>query len=172
MPCFVILQYEFPKFVLAKEGMSFEKLRFDDEKIYKTDFRFEDWMEGFSTHPNQRETVFRYEFCKKHGIDRFAWGCNSLDLYNVLKGRRLHEHKHQSLDNQLRRDFPHYECLDHSLRYKNSVTGETWVMSLVYLDTREKIRESCDKWGFDVEFYSWNGVDYHWMYVVYKNKEE
>lgn len=155
--------------------MKFDKLKFDDDAVYAKKvngkFHFEDWMFGFSTHENQKETITRYEFCKKNGIDRYAEGCEVFDLYNVLTGHNYSEWKHQSLYDELNQDFDHYECLDHSIVYKNSKTRKTWVMSLVYVDKREKIKKSCEKWGFDVEFIPYrNENDYSWMYVIYSKK--
>ena len=158
--------------------MSMRKLVFDDDAVYagvKNGFKFwwEDWMDDYTYHPNQKELIVRYELAKSIGANRSRCGMNSgLDLYNALTGHRFYGRTHCDLRNELDKDFPHYRCLDHTVTFKNTHIGEVIVTSLVYLDSRELIKASCDKWGWKVGFIPYedpcyDGNPYHWMYVVY-----
>lgn len=161
--------------------MRFRKLTFNDDAVYAGiknghRFWFNDWMTNYASHQNQKELIVRYEICKRHGCDSGGRRIgNALDFYNVMTGHRYHGERHGNyfgdFFEELESDFPHYECFDHSRVFKNSKIGRICVTSLVYLDTRDKIKKSCDKWGFDVEFIPYNGKDYHWMYVIYTPRE-
>lgn len=158
-----------------------KKMTKSDELVYAgirndKEFQWLDWMDDYTYHENQKELIARYEIAQEIDADLVSWGMsNGLDLYNALTGRRFDYSRltriSDSFLDELEEDFPQDKCLDHSVVFKNSRTGKIAVSSLVYVDSRNLITKSCDKWGFDVDFIPYDGANYHSMYVVYSLPE-
>lgn len=150
------------------------KMHIDDEAVerFLADKNcWQDWMDEYTTHwKSQTEVRKRWTILKGLGVTHVSFGCNpGLRFFDNLTGRNLHISKHRRLHEIWERDFPHYNCLDHSIVYKNANTGQRWLLSFVYLDSRQMISESCRKWGIDVQFFKAydDQDDYHFMYVLY-----